>query len=650
MSRNTARVALALAASLSVRSAIAAPAAAVAIEVDARSPAAPLEHVWAYHGYDEANYTTTPEGEELLRALSAAHTAPAFVRTHFLFNTGDGTPSLKWGSTNIYTEDASGNPIYDYTIIDRIMDTTVAAGALPFVELGFMPQALSSRPEPYLNSSPYVLNSGCFYPPVDYQRWGNLVGSWAAHVKERYPGAETNWQWELWNEPDIGYWRGTFEEFARLYDHTEAALHAVLPGARFGGPAVIDPGGEFLRSFLEHCAAGTNAVSGATGTRLDLVSFHAKGGVTVADGHVRMNLGNQLRLHRSGFDAVAASAFARTPIVISEADPDGCAACSASDLPANAYRNTPAYGVYEVATMKHSLDLAAEAGVELRGVLTWAFTFPGTGYFGGYRVLATNGIHLPVLNAFKLLGSLSGARLPVLSSGARPLADILANGVGDQPDIDALAVVDGDRVRILIWNYHDDLVEADAASVSVTVSVPGTFGANAAVTHTRVDQTHGNAHAVWVSQGSPETPSSDQLAALREAMEPVLLSQDQPVGVEGGKVRLSLELPRFGLSLLTLSPSQANGSEAPAPGGEGCSCRSGAPARAPLPPLFSLALAAAIALAAQRASRSRRHAERPVDGTVPGTPARATVMLEKFSQVPRCGATRAARRKGAPLS
>jgi xylan 1,4-beta-xylosidase len=529
-----------------------APGAVVAIDVDANAAGAPLERVWAYHGYDEANYTTTPEGEELLRALAAAHSAPVHIRKHFLLNTGDGSPGLKWGSTNVYTEDADGNPIYSFALLDQLMDATLEAGALPLVELGFMPEALSTRPFPYRNTDTYTLDGGCFYPPKDYAKWAALVTEWATHVKERYPGAESSWQWELWNEPDIGYWRGSFEEFAQLYDHTEAALHAVFPEASLGGPAVAKADGSFLTQFLEHCSSGTNAVSGRTGTRLDMLSFHTKGGVRLEGGHVQMDLGNQLRLHSSGFSAVAESAFTRTPIVISEADPDGCAACLPNIWREYAYRNSPAYGAYEVAMMKRTLDLAQDMGVNLRGVLTWAFTFPGSPYFAGYRALATHGIHLPVMNAFKLLGRLSGARLPVTSSGARPLGDILASGVRDEPDVDALASLDGNVIRILAWNYHDDLVESPPAAVRLRVSVPPGFGANLSVQHERVDDTHGNAYAAWVSRGSPAEPSAQQLDELRAAMQPAQLPEEQ-LAVEEGAVSLSFDLPRFGLSLVTLT-------------------------------------------------------------------------------------------------
>ncbi|HEX6278222.1 MAG TPA: hypothetical protein VFZ53_34490 [Polyangiaceae bacterium] len=602
--RSTELLLAALVLSLGARSANAEASETVTIDVDATVAGTPLERVWAFHGYDEVNYTTMPEGRELLRALAELHSAPVRVRTHFLFNTGDGAPALKWGSTNVYTEDADGNPVYDFTLIDGIMDATLDAGAFPLVELGFMPQALSTMPEPYRNAAPTVLDGGCFYPPRDYEAWGALVGTWAAHVKERYPGAASSFEWELWNEPDIGYWHGTFEEFARLYDHTEAALHAVFPEASLGGPAVARADGAFLVDFLEHCATGTNAVTGRTGTRLDMVSFHAKGGVTIADEHVQMDLGNQLRLHRAGFEAVRRSeAFARTPVVISEADPDGCAACPATLRPENAYRTSPAYGAYELAMMKRSLDLAAEMDVDLRGVLTWAFTFPGTPYFAGYRALATNGIHLPVLNAFKLLGALSGARLPVASSGAMPLDALIADGVRARPDIDALAAIDGERIQVLVWNYHDDLVEAEPALVALEVAVPPAFGAAALVTHTRVDETHGNAFAAWVSQGRPAAPSSEQLGSLRAAMEPVVIEPEHVVAARRGAVRLTFSLPRFGMSLLTLAPAGEALPETPPPKDPGCSCRSSSRATPLAFPLLSLVV---LALARRLDRRSRQ--------------------------------------------
>jgi xylan 1,4-beta-xylosidase len=595
------------------------------VSVDATAPGAPLERVWPFHGFDEINYATLPEGTALLAELAALHTAPVHVRTHFLFNTGDGTPAMKWGSTNVYTQDGAGNAVYDWALTDGIMDSITGAGAFPFVELGFMPQALSTQPTPYRNASTTALNGGCFYPPTDYAKWADLVRTWAAHADARYAGVTTRWLWELWNEPDIGYFHGTFEEYAKLYDFTESALHDAIPGAALGGPAVASVGDGFLTQFLDHCATEPNAVTGSTGTRLDLVTFHAKGGVAVSGGHVEMDLGNQLRLHRAGFAAVAAfPQYLRTPIYVTEADPDGCAACPVDTDPADAYRNSTAYGAYELAMMKHTLELEAELGVKLGGLLTWAFTFPGTPYFAGYRALATNGIDLPVLSAFKLLGRLTGDRVPLTSSDARSLDEILANGVRGEPDVDGMAVLDGASIETLVWNYHDDIESVAPTPVHLAVKVPPSFGSYARVSHLRVDESHGDAYTVWASQGMPQSPSPAQSAELVQAMDPAPLVPDTIASVAAdGTVAVDFELPRFGVSLITLVPApggedpggtagSAGGSSA-APSREsrgGCACRNGARGGTPSDSAVLLGLGGLVLLRAHGRARRRSRAAR----------------------------------------
>lgn len=586
----------------------------VNVSVDATTSGSPMQRVWPFYGYDEINYTTTAEGQALIDTLVAAHTAPVYIRSHYLFNSGDGSPALKWGSTNVYSEDSGGNAVFSWALTDGIFDTLDAAGARPFVELGFMPEALSSHPVPYRNSSTATFDGGCFYPPTDYTKWASLIRTWASHANERYPNVEDAWLWELWNEPDIPYWNGTFEEYAELYDHTEAALHDVLPRARLGGPAVAGVGNGFLKNFLEHCATGINAVSGATGTRLDLVTFHAKGGVSLSGGHVQMNLGGQLRLHRAGFKTVAAfDRYKQTPIYITEADPEGCAACPVSSQPANAYRFSTAYGAYELAMMKRSLELEAQVGVNLGGILTWAFTFPGTPYFAGYRSLATNGIDLPVLSAFKLLGRLAGTRVNLSSSGARELDDIVTNGVQGDPDVDGMATRNGDAIQVLVWNYHDALLPGAPAHVKLAVGVPPSFGPRARVSHQRVDEAHGDAYAAWVAQGMPASPTTAQVAALKKAMVPSLLVPDQTLALTGdGSVELDFDLPRFGVSLITLSPTDGaidDGTAAMSTehAAGGCACRTGGRADSARAQLGVVALLLA---AGARRRKSRRGAGR----------------------------------------
>jgi xylan 1,4-beta-xylosidase len=527
----------------------------VTMQVDGNATGKPLKTVWSWFGYDELNYTSTAPSRVLLDTVVAIQRDPVYIRTHFLLNTGDGKAELKWGSTNVYTEQ-NGNPVYDWKLLDTNMDAIIHGGAWPYAEIAFMPQALSTRPTPYKNSSVYALDGGLFYPPTDYTKWSDLISAWAQHSKDRYTEVESKWIWELWNEPNIGYWHGTPEEYQKLYDYTEQGLHRVLPGAILGGPETAGPG-SFMRDFLTHCATGKNAATGQTGTRLDLVSFHAKGGTAVVNGHVRMDLGNQLKLHRDGFNIVAAfPQYKQKPIVVGEADPDGCAACPQTTYPADAYRNVPAYGAYEAAMMKHSLDLADSLGVNLKALVVWAWLFNDEPYFQGFRTLSTNGIHKPVLNVFKMLGKLQGERIPVKSSGG--LATILTQGArGTKPDIDGFATRSDSTVQILLWNYHDDLVAVDPASITLTVTLPSTFTSSAKVTHYRMDTTHSNANTTWLAQGKPQNPTATQLAELKTAMQLQTLETPKVIAAVNGQVTLTFSLPRHGVSLVVLDKQAA---------------------------------------------------------------------------------------------
>src|SRR5512138_300907 len=117
-------------------------AESVKINVDAGNKQGKLPHVWNYIGYDECNYTYTPEGQELLEKFGAMQELPYYVRTHYILCTGNAHGTYKWGSSNVYSEDEAGNPVYDFSILDLIFDGILKQGLKPYVELAFMPQEL----------------------------------------------------------------------------------------------------------------------------------------------------------------------------------------------------------------------------------------------------------------------------------------------------------------------------------------------------------------------------------------------------------------------------------------------------------------------------------------------------------------------------
>jgi xylan 1,4-beta-xylosidase len=148
----------------------------VAIRIDLSQQKGKLHATWRFFGADEPNYAYMKDGKKLLAELGQMDPGRVYFRTHNLLTTGDGTPALKWGSTNAYTEDAQGNPVYDWTIVDRIFDAYLQRGVKPYVEIGFMPQALSIKPEPYQHhwtpTAKYdEIYTGWAYPPKDYAKW-----------------------------------------------------------------------------------------------------------------------------------------------------------------------------------------------------------------------------------------------------------------------------------------------------------------------------------------------------------------------------------------------------------------------------------------------------------------------------------------------
>jgi xylan 1,4-beta-xylosidase len=534
----------------------------ISIRVDAKRELGPLRPIYSFFGYDEPNYTYMKDGKKLLSQLAAASPVPVYVRVHNLLTTGDGTAALKWGSTNAYTEDADGKPHYDWTIVDRIFDTLLERRMKPLVEIGFMPEALSVKPQPYRHSwAPEQqyrdIFTGWAYPPKDYGKWSELIYQWVRHSVEKYGKAEVeSWYWEVWNEPNIGYWQGTPGEYHKLYDYSVAAVKRALPTARVGGPHSTGPGSEqaakFLRDFLEHVVRGKNYATGQTGSPIDYVGFHAKGSPKVVEGHVQMGISNQLRSVARGFEIVASFPELKSlPIIIGESDPEGCAACSVRFHPQNGYRNGTMYSSYTAASFARKHDLAARHQVNFEGAVTWAFEFEDQPYFDGFRDLASNGIGKPVLNVFRIFGLMGGQRVAAQSSGANDLDLMLKDGVRDKPDVSALANRQDRSVEVIVWNYHDD--DIPGALAAVELSVEGLPANRVRVSHYRVDKQNSNSYEVWKQMGSPQKPSPEQYAQLEKASELQLLKSPEWLHSTQGRLTLNFNLPRQGVSLLKLT-------------------------------------------------------------------------------------------------
>lgn len=541
------------------------------VRVDASSAGVPIPPIWASIGYDEINWTYTPTGRRLLKTIGEFSSAPFHVRPHNIFVSGSGFGLPHWGSGNVYHEDEEGAPFYDFSIADETYDTIVAAGHHVLVELGFTPRALvpeHAYEELTVTDSPSVYSAyeagHWAYPPKDYSKWADAVAALAQHCLQRYGANEVSqWLWELWNEPDIFYWRGTRQEFARLYEVTVTAVRSVLPTARVGGPAVTagENGVGFLRDFLAHADRRELPV--------DFVSFHTKGSCfapwrsygPIGDGAVEKQSPMTTKMLHEIRTLLRVMAefprYAAAPAIVDECDAGVPAHLGIYDNPNFRFQNTEYYPVFQVNLMKKILDLNQMEAASVAEATSWTFYFEGERYFEGTRAFVTaGGIEKPFLNAYRVLARLGETRIEAASSASWSVADLDATVPASPPEeVDALATRAGNgEISIVVYRHTDDQYQEDTESAQVGITVSGLSAPSYLVTHFRIDRTHSNAHTVWKDLGCPQDPSTDQLAAIRARQGLELFEAERIVTTEDGGVTLALELPLESMSLLLLAP------------------------------------------------------------------------------------------------
>ncbi len=530
------------------------------ISIDFAQKGTPYRPIWTWFGYDEPNYTYMKDGKKLLSDIAAFAKQPVYVRAHSLLSSGDGTPALKWGSTGIYDEDANGNPIYSWRIVDSIFDTYVQRKMKPLVQLGFMPKALSTHPEPYQHDwqpgLPYQrIITGWAYPPKDYTKWGNLAYEWTKHCVARYGKAEVeSWYWEVWNEADALYWKGTWQEFHKLYDYAADGVKRALPTAKIGGSNATGGATKFQKAFLDHCLKDTNYVTGKIGSPLDIVLFHAKGAPKIVNGRVVMSIKNQLVNIDNHLKLIALYPELKDkPIIIGESDPEGCAACGMSTNPENAYRNGTMYSSYTAASFARKYQLMDKYQSNLLGAVSWSFEFENQPWFAGFRDLATNGVHKPVLNVFKMFALMGGHIIPSENTAQYSLQTVLDSSIRNQPDIGAFVTKDAHSAAIMLWNYHDK--DSIMQPIDLTLQLKNLGIAKAKMVHYRIDATHSNSYEYWKKIGSPQQPTGEQIKALHNAATLQTLNGSKATKVKFDKstTNMSVQLPSQAVSLIYLT-------------------------------------------------------------------------------------------------
>ncbi len=344
-----------------------------------------------------------------LRATKAA-TGVRYVRFHHIFS----------DEVGIYSKDKKGNDVWNFSYIDQIYDGLLEIGVRPFVELSFMPVKMSSDPN---------LKFGFWYgpnhaPPKSYALWDEMMRRFAEHLIDRYGIAEVStWYFEVWNEPNIGFWGGMphKQTYYELYEHTANALKAVDPKLRVGGPSTAQAAwvGQFISDMVKKRVP------------VDFVSTHVYANDTADNvfGTTEIVPREDMvcRATKKVHDEILASPLPQIPFVMSEFnasyanEPDVTDSVYMGPWIANMIRECDGY-VDDMSYWTFS-DVFEEQGIVK------------TPFYGGFGLIAERNIHKPAFNAFALLHRLGSERLAVDSTSAV-----------------ATRTEDG-RLVLALWNY-----------------------------------------------------------------------------------------------------------------------------------------------------------------------------------------------------
>ena len=470
------------------------------IEVDLKAPSRPFPHYWErMFGSGRAILSLRDDYRRDLRTVKDA-TGMEYVRFHAIFHDEAG----------VYDEDTNGKPVYNFSYVDQIYDGLLKNGVRPFVELSFMPSKLAAKQTVQAFWYKPIVS-----PPKDWDKWGDLISQFAQHLIARYGINEVSrWYFEVWNEPNLDFWAGEPKDdtYFRLYDVTAQALKKVDARLRVGGPATAQAA--WIEQFLRHCYVNQIPV--------DFVSTHVYGNddgknvLGTSDAIPRTQM--VCRAAQKVRNEVRDSVYPRIPIIWSEYnasyknEPDVTDALFMGPWLADTIRQCD--GLTDMMSYWTFSDVFEEQGV---------ITEP---FYGGFGILAENGLPKPAFNAFKLLHQLGDQRIEVKSNSA--LVTRRADG----------------ELVMAVWNIY--LPEERGETKNVTISFKGAAKKQQAVV-SRLDSTHGSLLNAYEAMGRPAYPTSKQIDELKRAAE---LPAAETVVLDHGQ--LTIELPPQGLALIEL--------------------------------------------------------------------------------------------------
>jgi len=297
----------------------------------------------------------------------------------------------------VYKEDNKGNPEYNFQYVDVLYDYILSIGMKPFVELGFMPNALAS------GKQTIFWWRGNVTPSKDYNKWEQFIATLTQHFTERYGSHEVKtWYFEVWNEPNLfnGFWTGTQEEYFKLYEYSARAIKSVNPAYKVGGPATA--GAAWVPETIEFCSKNNIPI--------DFISTHTYG---VGQGFLDEYGNSGTTLNKDKW-AVSKDVMNSRKQITSSSIPGlelHYTEWSASYTPTD-----PIHDSYHEAP--YILEKLKQSGSAANSMSYWVFTdiFEEAGprftpFHGGFGLMNTQGIKKPAYFAYDFLNKLGETEL-----------------------------------------------------------------------------------------------------------------------------------------------------------------------------------------------------------------------------------------------
>ena len=412
---------------------------------------------------------------------------------------------------------------YNFTYLDRVVDSYMEVNIRPFLELGFMPYKMAS------GDNTVFYWKGNTTPPADYNKWCDMVQATLRHLMERYGKEEVlTWPIEVWNEPNLpGFWKdANIDEYFKLYELTSAAIKKVDERFKVGGPAICGGADEkWMKGFLTYCHNHN--------LTLDFISrHHYCTELPVDEGHYgypkMMELDYTLQTLRDCRKIIESfDEYKNLPFYITEFNTSYIPNCPVHDMNLNA--------AYIARTL-------AEIGDYVTGYSYWTFGdvfeergIPFTPFYGGFGLLADGGIPKPTYWTFKFF---------------KDLKENEDSCVYRDKNIVIVKTKSG-TFKGIAWNIT---IETKEDQIDLDIVLPASTKENRYCLLTKtVDEECCNPLKVWHDLGEWAHPTAEQTELLKAAAKPLVATDI--IENEGSKINIQLSVKKHGVVYFELNPA-----------------------------------------------------------------------------------------------